>query len=717
MSESLSVLHRLFGYSDFRGQQQAIIDALIAGDNALVIMPTGGGKSLCYQIPSIVREGCGVVISPLIALMQDQVDALTQLGIRAGFLNSTQSSTENYDTEQQLKQGELDLLYIAPERLNQPRTRQLLQTAGIALFAIDEAHCVSQWGHDFRADYLQLSQLAVDFPSVPRIALTATADNRTQTEIAERLQLLDAQHFVAGFDRPNIHYQIHLKNQPKQQLLQFITANHKNDSGIVYCLSRKKTESIAQWLCEKGFTALPYHAGLPHERRAEHQQRFLREDNIIIVATIAFGMGIDKPDVRFVAHLDLPKSIEAYYQETGRAGRDGEPANAWMAYGLEDVIKLREMMAQNTVDESNAAAVEYKRVEYQKLEAMMGLCEIISCRRQALLHYFGEQRDQPCQNCDTCLQPVQTWDGTEAAQKAMSCVYRTEQRFGVSHLVDVLTGAATDKISQFNHQNLSVYGVGKELSKNQWRSVYRQLIAKGLLTVDFQQYNAIKLTETCRGLLRGEQTIALRKDPLVKTSIGAKTKKATHHGHRELWESLRACRTQLAKEKSVPPYVIFHDTVLVDMAERQPQTLDEFSALSGVGQSKLEQYGESFLTVIKDFIQTSQSDLPATVNETYQQLQAKQTPEDIAQQRQLAVTTIYSHIAQLIQADYISLHAVIELSDDDIKSIEDQFAEQDDFMESPKLKPVFEIFDEQYSYSILKCVYANLIKKISADAA
>ena len=717
MSDALSVLHRLFGYSEFRGQQQAIIDTLIAGDPALVIMPTGGGKSLCYQIPSIVREGCGVVISPLIALMQDQVDALTQLGIRAGFLNSTQSSSENFSTEQQLQSGELDLLYIAPERLNQPRTRQLLQAAHIALFAIDEAHCVSQWGHDFRSDYLQLSRLGEDFPHVPRIALTATADERTQKEIAERLGLVDAKHFVAGFDRPNIHYQIHLKNQPKQQLLQFITTNHPQDSGIVYCLSRKKTESIAQWLCDQGYKALPYHAGLPHEKRAEHQQRFLREENIIIVATIAFGMGIDKPDVRFVAHLDLPKSIEAYYQETGRAGRDGEPANAWMVYGLEDVIKLREMMAQNTVDTANAAAVEYKRVEYQKLDAMMGLCEVTSCRRQALLNYFGEKRDTPCQNCDTCQQPVETWDGTEAAQKAMSCTYRTGQRFGVSHLVDVLTGAETDKIFQFDHHQLSVYGIGKALSKNQWRSVYRQLIARGLLTVDFQQYNALKLTEDCRLVLRGEQSIALRKDPLVKASVGAKNKKATHHGNRELWDALRACRTQLAKDKSVPPYVIFHDTVLVDMAEKQPQTLDEFAKLSGVGQAKLEQYGAFFLKVISEFQQSAQSGLSTTVNETYQQLQQQLSPEQIAKQRQLALTTIYSHIAQLIQNDHISLHSVFECDDKSLKAIEDQFVEQDEFMDAPKFKIVFDFFDEQYSYGVLKCVYANLIKKLNADAA
>ena len=713
MSQALELLNRLFGYSAFRGQQHEIINTVIDGNHALVIMPTGGGKSLCYQIPSLIREGCGIVISPLIALMQDQVDALTQLGIRAGFLNSTQSANDNYETEQQLRQGELDLLYIAPERLNQERTRQLLQTVNIALFAIDEAHCVSQWGHDFRADYLQLSQLQIDFPRVPRIALTATADERTQAEIVERLQLADAKQFVAGFDRPNIHYQIHLKNQPKQQLLQFITNQHKDDSGIVYCLSRKKTEAIANWLCEKGFTALAYHAGLPHEQRAARQQRFLREDNIIIVATIAFGMGIDKPDVRFVAHLDLPKSIEAYYQETGRAGRDGEPANAWMVYGLEDVIKLREMMAQNTIDETNAAAVEYKRVEYQKLEAMMGLCEVTSCRRQALLNYFGEQ-SQPCGNCDTCLQPAQTWDGTEAAQKAMSCAYRTGQRFGVSHLVDVLAGAETEKVFQFDHHQLSVYGIGKDLSKNQWRSVYRQLIAKGLLTVDFQQYNAIKLTESCRGLLRGEQTIDLRKDPLVKSSSTTKTKRATHHSNRELWEALRACRSQLAKEKSVPPYVIFHDTVLVDMTDRQPQTLDEFSQLSGVGQAKLEQYGEVFLKVIKNFQELAQSGLSATVNETYQLLQTELAPEHIAEQRELALSTVYGHIAQLIQHEYISFHAIFELADDELKMIEDQFVEQDDFMEAPKLRPVFEAFDEQYSYEILKCVYANLIRKLAA---
>ena len=716
MSQALSILNDLFGYKSFRGQQQAIVESLIAGDHALVIMPTGGGKSLCYQIPSIVRHGCGIVISPLIALMQDQVDALMQLGIRAGFLNSTQQASENAETERQLQQGELDLLYIAPERLNQIRTRELFQQCDIALFAIDEAHCVSQWGHDFRSDYLQLSQLSHDFPHVPRIALTATADDRTQREIIERLSLEDAKRYIAGFDRPNIRYQIQAKNQPKQQLLRFINEQHQRDSGIVYCLSRKKTEAISEWLSSKGFTALAYHAGLPHAQRAEHQQRFLREDSIIIVATIAFGMGIDKPDVRFVAHLDLPKSIEAYYQETGRAGRDGEPANAWMVYGLEDVIKLREMMAQNSIDESDAAALEYKRVEYQKLEAMMGLCEITSCRRQALLRYFGENTGV-CQNCDTCLQPVQTWDGTEAVQKAMSCIYRTGQRFGVSHLVDVLIGAETEKVFQFEHHQLSVYGIGKQLSKHQWRSVYRQLIARGLLIVDFSQFNALKLTEACRAILRGEEVVALRKDPLVKAQGTTKTHKVTHHQHRPLWEALRSCRSQLAKEKSVPPYVVFHDTVLVEMAEQQPQTLDEFSQLNGVGQAKLEQYGQPFLAVIKEYQQQSHTNLSSTVNETYLAWQDQHSAETIAEMRQLTLNTIYGHLAQLIQADHLSLHAVIDLSDQDIQLIENQFTELENFTASPQFKTVYEACDEQYDYGVLKCVYANLMKKIHADVA
>ena len=506
MSSAHDILQSVFGFSTFRPPQDQIIESVVAGDDALVLMPTGGGKSLCYQIPALVREGCGVVISPLIALMQDQVSAMKLLGVRASFLNSTLSASEARAIEQALLAGELDLLYIAPERFTQPNTLKLLRQASISLFAIDEAHCVSQWGHDFRADYLQLSLLHELFPEVPRIALTATADARTREEIISRLQLEHAGQFLAGFDRPNICYRIALKHNAKNQLLKFLKDEHPTDAGIVYCLSRKKTEDIAYWLQSEGFNALPYHAGLASETRAEHQRRFLRDEGVIIVATIAFGMGIDKPDVRYVAHLDLPKTIESYYQETGRAGRDGEPADAWMIYGFQDVIKLRQMM------EGSAGSEEHKRAEQHRLNAMLGLCEITTCRRQALLAYFGEGLAQPCGNCDCCLEPAQTWDGTEAARKALSVAYRTEQRFGVNHLIDVLRGAETDKIFQFDHHRLASHGIGQDLDNNQWRSVYRQLVARGYLSVDLERFGALRLEEACRPLLRGEETIQFRLD-------------------------------------------------------------------------------------------------------------------------------------------------------------------------------------------------------------
>ena len=461
MNNAQDILQSVFGFQSFRPPQDQIIDSVIAGDDAMVIMPTGGGKSLCYQIPSLVREGCGVVVSPLIALMQDQVSALKLLGVRAAFLNSTLDPSEAAEIESDLRNGTLDLLYIAPERLNQNRTIALLQSATISLFAIDEAHCVSQWGHDFRADYLQLSMLAELFPEVPRIALTATADERTRGEIINRLGLEHGGHFIAGFDRPNIRYRIALKHNAKTQLLKFLKEEHPRDAGIVYCLSRKKTEEIAHWLTLQGFNALPYHAGLPTQTRATNQARFLREEGVIVVATIAFGMGIDKPDVRFVAHLDLPKTVESYYQETGRAGRDGMPADAWMVYGLQDVIKLRQMMSTSEGSE------EHKRAEQHRLNAMLGFCEITSCRRQALLAYFDDHMPNPCGNCDTCLEPADTWDGTESARMALSTAYLTGQRFGVNHLIDVLRGSEGEKIFQFEHHTISVYGIGKALSNDQ----------------------------------------------------------------------------------------------------------------------------------------------------------------------------------------------------------------------------------------------------------
>ena len=596
MNNAQDILQSVFGFQSFRPPQDQIIDSVIAGDDAMVIMPTGGGKSLCYQIPSLVREGCGVVVSPLIALMQDQVSALKLLGVRAAFLNSTLDPSEAAEIESDLRNGTLDLLYIAPERLNQNRTIALLQSATISLFAIDEAHCVSQWGHDFRADYLQLSMLAELFPEVPRIALTATADERTRGEIINRLGLEHGGHFIAGFDRPNIRYRIALKHNAKTQLLKFLKEEHPRDAGIVYCLSRKKTEEIAHWLTLQGFNALPYHAGLPTQTRATNQARFLREEGVIVVATIAFGMGIDKPDVRFVAHLDLPKTVESYYQETGRAGRDGMPADAWMVYGLQDVIKLRQMMSTSEGSE------EHKRAEQHRLNAMLGFCEITSCRRQALLAYFDDHMPNPCGNCDTCLEPADTWDGTESARMALSTAYLTGQRFGVNHLIDVLRGSEGEKIFQFEHHTISVYGIGKALSNDQWRSVFRQLVARGLLSVDLERFGALRLEERCRPLLRGEETIELRRDLKQKTTKRQTRSPLPNDIDVTLWDALRDCRRGFAEEQNVPPYVIFHDSTLQEMCVSLPSSLERLAEISGVGERKLEKYGPAFVGVINQHL-------------------------------------------------------------------------------------------------------------------
>ena len=592
------ILQSVFGFSDFRSPQEEIIDTLIGGDDALVLMPTGGGKSLCYQIPSILREGCGIVISPLIALMQDQVSAVRLLGVKAAFLNSTLDPSAALEIEKALQDGDLDLLYIAPERLIQGKTLQLLSQSKIALFAIDEAHCVSQWGHDFRSDYLGLSVLHEMFPETPRIALTATADERTRTEILLRLQLQGARKFISSFDRPNIRYRITLKQSAKSQLLKFLKLEHPNDAGIIYCLSRKKTEDVADWLRNQGFNALPYHAGLPAQTRSKHQASFLREEGIIIVATIAFGMGIDKPDLRFVAHLDLPKTIESYYQETGRAGRDGEPANAWMIYGLQDVIKLRQMMEGSEGDEA------HKRAEQHRLNAMLGFCEITSCRRQTLLSYFGEELGHPCGNCDNCLEPTETWDGTEATRMALSVAYRTEQRFGVNHLIDVLRESNSDKVFQFDHHKLSSYGIGKAIDNNQWRSVFRQLVARGYMSVDLDRYGALVLEEKCRPILRGDESIQLRRDVKLKTVKRQTKTPLASDIDVKLWEALRECRRLFAEELGVPPYVIFHDSSLQEMCRALPRTMEEFNLISGVGERKMEKYGPAFMEVIVDHVST-----------------------------------------------------------------------------------------------------------------
>jgi ATP-dependent DNA helicase RecQ len=587
------LLREVFGYESFRDQQRAIIASAEAGRDTLVLMPTGGGKSLCYQIPALLRGGVGIVVSPLIALMEDQVGALRDAGVRAAFLNSALTRADQQRVIADLEQRRLQLLYVAPERLVQPQTQELLRRQRVSLVAIDEAHCVSQWGHDFRQDYLALNELKRWFPGVPRMALTATATPPTRREIIERLELTSPEVFVSSFDRPNIRYRVQAKSDARRQLAQFLEA-HRGEAGIVYCLSRKKTEAIAGWLSGEGFDALPYHAGLPAEARAANQRRFLAEDGVIIVATIAFGMGIDKPDVRFVAHLDLPKSVESYYQETGRAGRDGEPADAWMVYGLQDVVQLRQLVDQSEADE------QHKQRERRKLDALLGWCEATECRRRPLLSYFGEERGEPCGNCDNCLVPPATWDGTEAARKLLSCVYRTGQSFGAAHVVDVLLGNATEKVTRHRHEQLSVFNIGTELTASAWRSLIRQVIVQGFLEVDHAGYGALKLTEVSRPLLRGEGVLRVRED--AKEPAPRKKSRAPAGDipdrDRDLWEALRECRRQLAAEQNLPPYVIFHDATLRQMLAERPADREALLKISGIGQAKLERYGERFLSVL-----------------------------------------------------------------------------------------------------------------------
>ena len=603
-SRAHETLFHVFGYTGFRGPQEAIVEHVAAGGDALVLMPTGGGKSLCYQIPALLRPGVAIVVSPLIALMQDQVSALKEVGVAADFLNSTLSFDRAMEIERAMLAGALDLLYVAPERLVTPRFLDLLdhlnEAGQLALFAIDEAHCVSQWGHDFRPEYLQLSILQERYPQIPRIALTATADAQTRHEIAERLRLQDAREFVSSFDRPNIRYTIVPKDNPRAQHLAFIRDGHLGEAGIVYCSSRKKVDETAAWLVEKGIAALPYHAGMSTEERATNQDRFLREDGIVMVATVAFGMGIDKPDVRFVAHLDLPRSIEGYYQETGRAGRDGLPAEAWMAYSVADLVQQRRF-----IDQGEAGA-EVKRVATAKLDALLGLCETTGCRRQRLLGYFDEAAE-PCGNCDTCLHPPQVRDATESARKALSCVFRTGSRFGAGHIVDVLTGKATDKVKEWQHDQVSTFGIGTELDDKGWRTLIRQLVAHGALAVDHERYGALTLTESARPLLRGEAAFTMRLDvvaPKKGRNVGSARKAAdwpeATGAEAELLGRLRAWRASTAKERNVPAYVIFHDATLRDIARTKPDSIEALGTISGVGDRKLEAYGEEIIGLIAE---------------------------------------------------------------------------------------------------------------------
>lgn len=595
---ALDTLRRVFGYDAFRGNQRDIIQQVVDGGDALVLMPTGGGKSLCYQIPALVRPGVGVVVSPLIALMQDQVDALRALGVRAGFLNSTQDYGQRHEVEEAFLNGDLDLLYLAPERLKVESTLRLLDRGKISLFAIDEAHCVAQWGHDFRPDYLELSRLHERWPKVPRIALTATATAATRKEIAHRLNLEDARHFVASFDRPNIQYRIVGKNRPEQQLLELLTTEHKGDAGIVYCLSRASTERTAQFLTSNGIEAVPYHAGLDSGTRARNQSRFLREDGLVVVATIAFGMGIDKPDVRFVAHLDLPKSVEGYYQETGRAGRDGQPSTAWLAYGLQDVVQQRKMIQTSEGDDA------HRRRLGVHLDAMLALCETVECRRVQLLNYFGQEA-KPCGNCDTCMSPPEAWDGTIPAQKVLSAVYRLDrerrQKFGVGHIVDILLGKQTAKVQQFGHDSLTVFGIGTDLAEPVWRGVIRQMLAQGLLTVE-GDHGTLVLTEASADVLARKREVRLRQEPkrAVKTTKAKAPQQELSPETQPVFEKLRAWRGATAKEQGVPAYVIFHDATLRTIATQAPTTLAELGTISGVGENKLAKFGQQVLDTLAE---------------------------------------------------------------------------------------------------------------------
>ena len=602
---ALAILNDVFGYPRFRGNQGEIVNHVAGGGDALVLMPTGGGKSLCYQIPALMRPGCGVVVSPLIALMADQVAALAEAGVRAAVLNSTLDAAGASSVERAFVAGELDMIYVAPERLVTPRFQSLLERSKVALFAIDEAHCVSQWGHDFRPEYIELAVLHERFPAVPRIALTATADELTRREIISRLHLEEAQVFIESFDRPNIRYAIVEKESAREQLLRFLQREHAGDAGIVYCLSRKKVEETAAWLTSQGIPALPYHAGLDAEIRAQHQRRFVDGEGIVMTATIAFGMGIDKPDVRFVAHLDLPKSIEAYYQETGRAGRDGAPANAWMAYGLADVVQQRRMIDESEADE------EFKRVSRGKLEALVGLAETAECRRVRLLAYFGEA-GKPCGNCDNCLHPPTVVDATESAQKALSAVYRTGQRFGAGHLIDILRGQSTDRVRQLGHDTLKTFGVGADLSDKQWRALFRHLVASGHLDADAEAFGALRLTSSARAILKGEQSVALREAAAdvrgTKRRARAPGKVSPvpdNPGAAGTLDALRAWRRDTAQSHGVPAYVIFHDATLMEIASRAPASLDELATISGIGAKKLERYGLELLALLHSSVSSA----------------------------------------------------------------------------------------------------------------
>lgn len=723
------ILRTRFGYSTFRGHQEAIIRHLVQGGDAFVLMPTGSGKSLCYQIPALIRPGVGVVVSPLIALMQDQTDALLENGIRAAFINSTLSFEDVREAEARVLSARTDLLYIAPERLMTPAFLSFIARVPVSLFAIDEAHCISQWGHDFRPEYLKLSMLAEQFPGVPRIALTATADFVTRKEIITKLGLDKARCFVSSFDRPNICYRSEPRQTGFRQLIAFLRTEHEGHSGIVYCLSRRQTESTAGRLSDMGFAALPYHAGMSADARLMAQRRFLRDEGVIMVATVAFGMGIDKPDVRFVAHLGMPQTLEAYYQETGRAGRDGEPAQAWMLYGLSDVVVMRRMV------EGSSGSTRFKQTRLRKGEAMLAYAETTRCRRQVLLDYFGETLASPCGNCDVCLGRVESWDGTLAARKALSCVYRTGQRFGAEHLANVLIGQATERIRRLGHHRVSTFGIGPELSRNEWKSVFRQLVAAGFLAIA-PEGGGFFLTPASRPVLIGEENVRLRKDPEPARPTPATPKrKAASMAFEDpadfaLWERLRTVRRETALAAGIPPYVVFHDAALREMVHGQPLSSEEMGAIFGVGEAKLVRYGELFLAAIRAHVEihgrrTRYSEpsaperakprpdgvAPALFSETLAVTLALfeqgRTPEEIAQERRLAPMTVYGHLADLIEAGRLSTDEVVHLPPEERCDIESVFGSLPED-QAHLLKPVYEMFDGKYPYDLLKCIRAGL---------
>ncbi len=703
MCAAKNILKEVFGYDQFRNQQAEIIDAIVNGEDALVLMPTGGGKSLCFQIPSIVRKGVGVVVSPLIALMQDQVNALQQLGVKAAYINSTLSASEVSEVEHQARTGVLDMLYLSPERLVGEETQAFLKTIDVALFAIDEAHCVSQWGHDFRKEYQQLSVLHERFPDIPRIALTATADQKVRAEIVKELQLDGAKIYVSSFDRPNITYAIEEQENGKQQLWRFINDNHRNDAGIVYCLSRRKVETVASFLSGKGRKALPYHAGLSGRVRANNQSQFLREDGVIIVATIAFGMGIDKPDVRFVAHFSMPKNIESYYQETGRAGRDGKASNAWMAYNYKDVVMQRQFIRDSD------AADEHKNVLHNKLDSLVDLCEQLDCRRQTLLKYFDEPLAEPCGNCDNCLNPPEKIDASKEAQMALSAVYRTEQQFGIMYLIDILLGHDGDeRVAKLKHHELNVFGLGKDHVKTWWRRLYRQLISQSYLDVE-PEFGSLKLTDKSKAILKGEESFYLR--DVVKAKNKTKKADEVDLGRHDqiLWEALKKLRMDLASDQGVPPYVIFSDASLLEMVKKRPVEGEKFMYISGVGEYKLAKYGEEFIQVIKANPLPKKLDnrLDDEVNVSLDHFLEHKSVETVAEVLGININTVYMHLSKAIAVGLVDKKDVTGLVDADIDYII-QMAEMTGYLEEKKLKPVFDALDGMYDYGTLRCVLAEL---------